>query len=256
MEEQLGVKLRGNETFEELLEIEKNTKESNQGLASIFPRSENAKDFIFDQKYSNRKEVADFMRAMRGAGIKNEDVMGVIKDKTNFKRQPAYDYFGSDKPKEVVDLAEGKRAATTLARAAEMNADTAIKQELLANLDDDIATRGPDWWRGTGFEEGPMGRESVGNLLESITTDINNGVIDDLIARGMDEDKVFDIMRYMGRDVRERLKYDPKGFIQKVTEELEFNDIKYDMTFWDNYTDEILTRIQKPEPRFADGGLV
>jgi len=34
------------------------------------------------------------------------------------------------------------------------------------------------------------------------------------------------------------------------------NDIKYDMTFWDNYTDEILTRIQKPAPRFADGGLV
>ncbi len=256
MEKQLGVKLRGNETFEELLEIEKNTKESNQGLASLFPRSENAKDFIFDQKYSNRKEVADFMRAMRGAGIKNEDVMGVIKDKTNFKRQPAYDYFGSDKPKEVVDLAEGKRAATTLARAADMNADTAIKQELLANLDDDIATRGPDWWRGTGFEEGPMGRESVGNLLESMTTDINNGVIDDLIARGMDEDKAYDVFRYLGNNTRERLKYDPKGFIQKVTEELEFNDIKYDMTFWDNYVDEILTRIQKPEPRFADGGLV
>jgi len=34
------------------------------------------------------------------------------------------------------------------------------------------------------------------------------------------------------------------------------NDVKYDMTFWDNYTDEILTRIQKPAPRFADGGLV
>ena len=260
------VGLKGDETIAEKLAADEGVDvaetilptnlRSEKGLASLFPRSENAKDFIFDQKYSNRKEVADFMRAMRGAGIKNEDVMGVIKDKTNFKRQPAYDYFGSDKPKEVVDLAEGKRAATSLARAAEMNADTAIKQELLANLDEDIATRGPDWWRGTGFEEGPMGRESVGNLLESITTDINNGVIDDLIARGMDEDKAFDLMRYMGRDVRERLKYDPKGFIQKVTEELEFNDIKYDMTFWDNYTDEILTRIQKPEPRFADGGLV
>ena len=251
MEEKLGVKLRGNETFEELLEIEKNTKGSNQGLGSLFPKGET--DSIFNQKNSNRSEVADFMRAMRGAGIKNEDVMGVIKDKTNFKRQPAYDYFGSDKPKEVVDLAEGKRAATSLARAADMNADTAIKQELLANLDDDIATRGPDWWRGTGFEEGPMGRESVGNLLESMTTDIHNGVIDDLIAQGMDEDKAFDLMRYIGRD---KLKYDPKGFITKIVEELEMNNIKYDMTFWDNYTDEILTRIQKPEPRFAVGGLV
>jgi hypothetical protein len=77
-----------------------------------------------------------------------------------------------------------------------------------------------------------------------------------LVAAGMEEDKVFEIMRYMGRDVRERLKFDPKGFIRKVAEELEFNNIKYDMTFWDNYVDEILTRIQKPEPRFADGGLV
>jgi len=33
-------------------------------------------------------------------------------------------------------------------------------------------------------------------------------------------------------------------------------DIKYDTTFWDNYIDEILKRIQKPAPRFADGGLV
>jgi hypothetical protein len=254
MEKQLGVKLRGNETFEELLEIEKNTKESKQGLGSLFPKGEPGS--IFDQKNSNRMEVAAFMRAMREAGIKNEDVMEVIKDKTDFKRQPAYEFFGSDKPKEVVDLAEGKRAATTLARAADMAADTKIKQELLANLDDDIANYGPDWWKGMGYNEGPMGRESVGNLLESMTTEINNGVIDDLVAAGMEEDKVFEIMRYMGRDVRERLKFDPKGFIRKVAEELEFNDIKYDMTFWDNYVDEILTRIQKPEPRFAHGGLV
>ena len=251
MEKQLGVKLRGDETFDELLEIEKNTKESRQGLGSLFPKGQT--DSIFDQKNSNRMEVAAFMRAMREAGIKNEDVMSVIKDKTDFKRQPAFDYFGSDKPKEVVELAEGKRAATTLARAADMAADSKVKQELLANLDDDIANYGPDWWKGMGYNEGPMGRESVGNLLESMTTDINNGVIDDLIAQGMDEDKAFELMRYVGR---EQLKFDPKGFIRKVAEELEFNDIKYDMTFWDNYVDEILTRIQKPEPRFAHGGLV
>ena len=233
MEKQLGVKLRGDETFDELLEIEKNTKETNQGLGSLYPKGEPGQ--IFDIQNDKRMEVAEFMKAMRAAGIKNEDVMNVAKNP---------------------DIAEGKRAATTLARAADMAADTKIKQELLANLDDDIANYGPDWWKGMGYNEGPMGRESVGNLLESMTTDINNGVIDDLVAAGMEEDKVFEIMRYMGRDVRERLKFDPKGFIRKVAEELEFNDIKYDMTFWDNYVDEILTRIQKPEPRFAHGGLV
>jgi hypothetical protein len=250
-EQNPDVELRGDETFGEL--TEKLGKPKDQGLGSLFPKGEPGS--IFDQKNSNRAEVAAFMRAMREAGIKNEDVMGVIKDKTTFETQPAR-RGNPDAPKEVVDLAEGKRAATTLARAADMAADTKIKQEVLANLDDDIANYGPDWWKGMGYNEGPMGRESVGNLLESMTTDINNGVIDDLIARGMDEDKAYDVFRYLGNNTRERLKYDPKGFIRKVAEELEFNDIKYDMTFWDNYVDEILTRIQKPEPRFAVGGLV
>ncbi len=231
VEKQLGVKLRGNETFEELLEIEKNTKETNQGLGSLYPKGEPGQ--IFDIQNDKRMEVAEFMKAMRAAGIKNEDVMNVAKNP---------------------DIAEGKRAATTLARAADMAADSKVKQELLANLDDDIANYGPDWWKGMGYNEGPMGRESVGNLLESMTTDINNGVIDDLIAQDiLTEEAAFDIMRYVGRD---ELKYDPKAFIRKITDELEMNDVKYDMTFWDNYVDEILTRIQKPAPRFANGGLV
>jgi hypothetical protein len=227
--EELGMTLRGDETFGELMDL-KNTKPKDQGLASLYPRGEPGQ--IFDIQNDKRMEVAEFMKAMRAAGIKNEDVMNVAKNP---------------------DIAEGKKAATSLARAADMAADSKVKQELLANLDDDIANYGPDWWKGMGYNEGPMGRESVGNLLESMTTDINNGVIDDLIAQGMDEDKAFELMRYVGR---EQLKYDPKAFIRKIADELETNDIKYDMTFWDNYTDEILTRIQKPAPRFADGGLV
>jgi len=30
----------------------------------------------------------------------------------------------------------------------------------------------------------------------------------------------------------------------------------YDTTFWRKYVDEILKLSEKPEPRFADGGLV
>ena len=226
--ENTGVEIRGDETFGEL--TEKLGKPKDQGLGSLYPKGEPGQ--IFDIQNDKRMEVAEFMKAMRAAGIKNEDVMNVAKNP---------------------DIAEGKRAATSLARAADMAADTKVKQELLSTLDDDIANYGPDWWKGMGYNEGPMGRESVGNLLESMTTDINNGVIDDLIAQGMDEDKAFELMRYVGR---EQLKYDPKAFIRKIADELEMNDVKYDMTFWDNYTDEILTRIQKPEPRFAHGGLV
>ena len=62
IEKQLGVKLRGNETFDELLEIEKNTKETDQGLGSLFPKGEPGS--IFDQKNSNRMEVAAFMLSL------------------------------------------------------------------------------------------------------------------------------------------------------------------------------------------------
>ena len=231
--EELGMTLRGDETFGELMDL-KNTKESKQGLGSLYPKSETDVDDIFDLKNDKRMEVAEFMKAMRAAGIKNEDVMNVAKNP---------------------DIAEGKRAATSLARAADMAADTKVKQELLSELDDDIANYGPDWWRGMGYNEGPMGRESVGNLLENLTTTVNNGIYDDLIEQGVPEDKVSDIFQYIAR-IRDNVKYDPKALVRKIAEDLELEDIKYDTTFWDNYLNEILTRIQKPEPRFADGGLV
>jgi len=244
-EQNPNVEIRGNETFGEL--TEKLGKPKDQGLGSLFPKGTPGE--IFDQKNSNRSEVAAFMKAMREAGIQNEDVMSVVKDKTNFKRQPAYE-FDSKRPKEVVDLAEGKRAATTLARAADMGADTKIKQELLGTLDEDIATNGPKF-----FQEEFMGYDSMGNLLENITTTVNNGIYDDLIEQGVPEDKVSEIFRYIA-SVRDNMKYDPKAVLRKIADDVEMEDIKYDTTFWDNYIDEILTRIQKPEPRFAQGGLV
>jgi len=106
-----------------------------------------------------------------------------------------------------------------------------------------------------GYNEGPMGRESVGNLLEHLTTTVNNGIYDDLLQRGVPEEKVDDVFRYIA-NIRDNVKYDPKALVSKIAEDLELEDIKYDTTFWNNYLDEILKRIQKPEPRFADGGLV
>ena len=236
------VEIRGDETFGEL--TEKLGKPKDQGIGSLFPKDKSGYGF------DDRGEAATFIKAMRDAGIKNEDIRKVFKDNPPYRKSRAA--FGVT-DNMVLDLEPGKKAATTLARAADMKANTKIKQELLADLDDDIANYGPDWWKGMGYNEGPMGRESVGNLLESMTTSINNGVIDDLIAQGVDEDKAFEVMRTFNR---EALKFDPKAFIRKTAEELEFNDIEYDMSFWDNYVDEILTRIRKPAPRFADGGLV
>ena len=91
-----------------------------KGVGSLYPKGKAGE--IFDEANSKRDEMAAFMKAMRDAGIKNEDVMKTAK---------------------ITDVAEGKRAATTLARAADMGADTKIKQELLGTLDEDVATNGP-----------------------------------------------------------------------------------------------------------------
>ena len=219
------VEIRGNETFGELLE--KFGKPKDQGLGSLYPKGEPGE--IFDTANSKRAEMAAFMKAMRAAGIKNEDVINTAK---------------------ITDVAEGKRAATTLARAAETGADTKIKQEILSELDEQVMDKGPRF-----FQEEYMGYDSMGNLLENITTTVNNGIYDDLIEQGVPEDKVSSIFQYIA-SVRNNMKYDPKAVLRKIADDIEMEDIKYDTTFWDNYIDEILTRIQKPEPRFAHGGLV
>ena len=220
-----GVEIRGDETFGEL--TEKLGKPKDQGLGSLYPRGEPGE--IFDIQNDKRREVAEFMKAMRDAGIKNQDVMNTAK---------------------ITDVAQGKRAATTLARAADMGADTKIKQELLGTLDEDIATNSPRF-----FQDEYMGYDSMGNLLDNISTTVNNGIYDDLIEQGVPEDKVEEIFKYISR-IRDNVKYDPKALLRKIAEDVEMEDIKYDTTFWNNYIDEILTRIQKPEPRFAQGGLV
>jgi len=221
--EQMGIKLRGDETFGELMAM----KETDQGLGSLYPKGKPGE--IFDEANSKRDEMAGFMKEMRKAGIQNEDVINTAK---------------------ITDVAEGKRAATTLARAADMGADTKIKQELLGTLDEDIATNGPKF-----FQEEFMGYDSMGNLLENISTTVNNGIYDDLIEQGVPEDKVSEIFKYISR-IRDNVKYDPKALLRKIADDVEMEDIKYDTTFWDNYIDEILSKIQKPAPRFADGGLV
>mgnify|MGYP000595384285 CR=1 FL=1 len=223
-EQNPGVELRGDETFGELTE---KLTPKDQGLGSLYPKGEPGE--IFDTANSKRAEMAAFMKAMREAGIKNEDVINTAK---------------------ITDVAEGKRAATTLARAAETGADTKIKQEILSELDEQVMDKGPRF-----FQEEYMGYESMGNLLENITTTVNNGIYDDLIEQGVPEDKVSSIFRYIA-SVRNNMKYDPKAVLRKIADDIEMEDIKYDTTFWDNYIDEILSRIQKPEPRFAAGGLV
>ena len=225
VEKLLGVKLRGNETFDELLEIEKSRK---QGIGSLFPKGKGA---AFE-KIDDRDDVAEFIRKMRGAGIKNPDIRGVFKE------------FGSD-------IEGGKRAATTLARAADMGADTKVKQELLSELDEMKMDRGPRF-----FQEEYMGFDDFGAAMDAKKIEVNNAIVDDLEAKGVSDE---DVMFIMGRarEINKKPFYTSgEEFVDIIKEELEFQGIDYDVEFYIKYFRELESLLRKPEPRFMYGGVV
>ena len=225
MEKFLGVKLRGDESFDELLEIEKSRK---QGIGSLFPKGKGA---AFE-KIDDRDDVAEFIRKMRGAGIKNPDIRGVFKE------------FGSD-------IEGGKRAATTLARAADMGADTKVKQELLSELDEMKMDRGPRF-----FQEEYMGFDDFGAAMDAKKIEVNNAIVDDLEAKGVSDE---DVMFIMGRarEINKKPFYTSgEEFVDIIKEELEFQGIDYDVEFYKKYFRELESLLRKPEPRFMYGGVV
>ena len=231
MEKQLGVKLRGNETFDELLEIEKNTKESRQGLASLFPRGRPGE--IFDADTSKRDEVAKFIKDMRGAGIKNKDI------KDTFKLTGT-------------DIEQGKRAATTLARAADMGADTKIKQELLSELDEMKMDNSPRF-----FQEEYMGYDNFRTAVENTKARVNNAIADDLELMGVSDEVVTSIMGRARETANKPFYTSGEEFIDIIKDELEFNDItNYDLEFYKKYLKELESLMRKPKPRFEYGGVV
>ena len=232
MEKFLGVKLRGDESFDELLEIEKSIKESREGIGSLFPKSETDVDDIFDLKNDKRTEVAEFVRKMRGAGIKNPDIKGVFKE------------FGDD-------IEGGKRAATTLARAADMGADTKVKQELLSELDEMKMDKGPRF-----FQEEYMGFDDFRSAEDAKKIEVNNAIVDDLEKMGVEDDTVMFIMG-RAREINQKPFYTSgEDFVDIIKDELEFQGIDYDVEFYKNYFRELTGLMRKPEPRFMYGGVV
>jgi len=261
MEDQLGTKLRGDETFDELLEIERNTPK-NQGIGSMVPKeyygynrkgSEFSKipspvhmdDIIASERvidksniknWGQRDDYAKFIRNMRDKDFQNPDIKNIV-------------------TKSGGNIAEGKRSATTLARAADMGADTKIKQSILSDLDADKLERGPKWWKGDDKYEAierPMGKDEFADFSESLVRKVNGGVMDDLDIM-IGEDKTNAFFRYIDQN---QFKNDPDAFVQSVKQELESSGIKYDMTFWEKYVDEIMQLTTAEVPMFRTGGLV
>ena len=206
--------------------------------------NEKSIDFGNYKNKKDRSEYAEFVRKMRNEGIRNKDIKNIAST--------------------TGDITEGKRAATTLARANDMSADTKIKQGFLSDLDEMKADRGPRYFQGDDVG-GPMGYDSYGEFLNSKGAEIVNAIEEDLIIKGVPEEKAEELLRYV-RDLRREstspLKNDLKGLVDKIGDDLgdalDNEEIKffYDTTFWRKYVDEILKLSEKPAPRFADGGLV
>ena len=264
MEEKLGVKLRGDETFEELLEIEK----GGQGIGSMIPKeyygynrgkggkytpipsplqmddiiaSERPMDTSRIKNWSQRDDYAKFIRKMRGEQFENPTIKKIVTESGG-------------------DVAEGKRAATTLKRAAEMVADTTKKQEVLSELDEMKLDKGPRWWKGDDRYnniEGPMGADDRAGMTKRLNDKVYYGVMEDL-DNMLGEEKSYEVLKNLGSFSGNRRGYanDPDAFIQAIKEELEMSDIKYDMTFWENYVDEIMQLTTPEISMFKYGGLV
>ena len=131
-----------------------------------------------------------------------------------------------------------------------MGADTKIKQEFLSDLDEKVMDNGPRY-----FQEEFQGYDSYGELIQTESSKIRNAIVDDLETLGVDEQKLTNILTY-SNDVAKKNPYQPEAFIESIKQELEMNNIKYDMSFWENYISKILELSSKTEPRFAGGGLV
>jgi hypothetical protein len=220
-----GVEIRGDETFDELLEKFKSSK---QGISSLFPKGKGA---AFE-KIDDRDDVAEFVKKMRGAGIKNEDIRGVFKETGT-------------------DIEGGKRAATTLARAADMGADTKIKQQLLSELDEMKLDSSPRF-----FQEEYMGFDDFKSAIDAKKIEVNNAIVDDLEAMGVPEERISDIMGVARRQRDSYIYTSGEDFVDIIKGELEIQDIDYDVEFYKNYFRELESLMRKPKPRFMFGGVV
>ena len=160
-------------------------------------------------------------------------------------------FLGQDRDKMILDLEPGKRAATTLARAADMKADTKFKQELLSELDEMKLDKGPRF-----FNEEYMGYDDFIKAIEAKKIEVNNAIVDDLEAMGVSDEIITDIMGMARRQKEGRFYVSGEEFVDSIKEELDFNDIKYDVDFYKNYFRELESLMRKPESRFMYGGVV
>jgi len=183
---------------------------------------------VFDTKNAARDEMAGFINKMRGQGISNPDIAGI-------RRVPGD---------------EQKRTAELVVNQNRMGADTSIKQEFMEEFTELQNTKGPRF-----FKEEYMGYDSVGDMIKNKGIDARNAIVTDLEVLGVAEDELMQIAR-SANEVAANNPFAPEAWITSMKQDLELNNINYDMRFWDNYFDQLIDSTRKDPPMFRHGGLV
>ena len=199
--------------------------EMKQGLGSL-PKGVPGE--VFDTKNAARDEMAGFINKMRGQGISNPDIAGI-------RRVPGD---------------EQKRTAELVVNQNRMGADTSIKQEFMEEFTELQNTKGPRF-----FKEEYMGYDSVGDMIKNKGIDARNAIVTDLEVLGVAEDELMQIAR-SANEVAANNPFAPEAWITSMKQDLELNNINYDMRFWDNYFDQLIDSTRKDPPMFRHGGLV
>ena len=199
--------------------------EMKQGLGSL-PKGVPGE--VFDTKNAARDEMAGFINKMRGQGISNPDIAGI-------RRVPGD---------------EQKRTAELVVNQNRMGANTSIKQEFMEEFTELQNTKGPRF-----FKEEFQGYDSFGDLIKNKGIDARNAIITDLEVLGVAEDELMQIAR-SANEVAANNPFAPEAWITSMKQDLELNNINYDMRFWDNYFDQLIDSTRKDPPMFRHGGLV
>ena len=126
--------------------------------------SERPMDTSRIKNWAQRDDYAKFIRKMRGEDFENPTIRKIVKDSGG-------------------NISEGKRAATSIARAAEMVADTKVKQEMLSNLDEMKLDKGPRWWKGDDqykILKDRWARMTRADMTKRLNDKVYYGVMEDL----------------------------------------------------------------------------
>jgi len=199
--------------------------EMKQGIGSL-PKGVPGE--IFDTKNAARDEMAGFINKMRGQGMSNPDIAGV-------RRVPGD---------------EQKRTAELVVNQNRMGADTPIKQEFMEEFTELQNTKGPRF-----FKEEFQGYDSYGDLVKNKGIEARNAIVDDLELLGVAENELMQIAR-SANEVAANNPFAPEAWITSMKQDLELNNINYDMRFWDNYFDQLIDSTRKDPSMFRHGGLV